>query len=252
MQSVSFSFGNLFEHISYIIKYELLNNTDINDNVQVTINYMGEELKEVSIKGITDNIFTESNYSSIDHYHREDLNEYFNGLLILHLKEDKDLDSPVYYFLNDNYEFKKDEDVVDRIYSKFSDVQINDLDSISLFRFNRQIIYLVNTSERISSVIESYDDIYSYFDKCLEEKEFISYNDYVEDVYHYNMKYSDKALFILQQEKIDVSENEYLAIKLYNAMCDEENNHYFHWDTKMKSNSALILNQARTVIVNSK
>jgi hypothetical protein len=75
---------------------------------------------------------------------------------------------------------------------------------------------------------------------------------YAHNPYHYNMKYSDKALFILQQEKIDVSENEYLAIKLYNAMCDEENNHYFHWDTKMKSNIALILNQARTVIVNSK
>jgi hypothetical protein len=67
----------------------------------------------------------------------------------------------------------------------------------------------------------------------------------------YNMKYSDKALYILQENKIEISQNEYLAIKLYNSMRDEENSHYFNWDNKMDSNIAFVLNQAHTIVNNS-
>jgi len=66
-----------------------------------------------------------------------------------------------------------------------------------------------------------------------------------------NLKYSDRAIYILQQEGIKFSENEYLAIKLYNALCDEENNFYFRRDVELKSKLHIILNQAYQIVNNT-
>jgi hypothetical protein len=67
-----------------------------------------------------------------------------------------------------------------------------------------------------------------------------------------NMKYSDKALYILQQSGIKVSENEFLAIKMYNSLIDEDNNFYFRRDVELKSKLHIILNQAYQIVNNTK
>jgi hypothetical protein len=69
--------------------------------------------------------------------------------------------------------------------------------------------------------------------------------------YHYNMKYSDRAIYTLQSNFIPANENEFLAIKLYNSFFDEENNHYFKWDNRLPSNIAIILNQAYQIVNNT-
>jgi len=67
-----------------------------------------------------------------------------------------------------------------------------------------------------------------------------------------NLKYCDKALFILQQKGFEISENEYLAIKLYNSLMDQENNFYFRRDVEIKSNLHFILNQAHQIVTKAK
>jgi hypothetical protein len=66
-----------------------------------------------------------------------------------------------------------------------------------------------------------------------------------------NIKYSDSSIFTLQKNKITISENEFLSIKLYNSFLDEDNSHYFKYDNKPKSNLYMILNQAHQIINNS-
>ena len=66
-----------------------------------------------------------------------------------------------------------------------------------------------------------------------------------------NFKYSDRAIYVLQQEGIKITENEYLAIKLYNSLCDEENNFYFRRDVELKSKLHIILNQAYQIVNNT-
>lgn len=71
-------------------------------------------------------------------------------------------------------------------------------------------------------------------------------------LYKYNpsvthMRISDRSLFYLQQYGIQVSENEYLAIKLHDGLYEEGNKPYFmtyNKDTELKSNIVHILHQA--------
>jgi len=54
-------------------------------------------------------------------------------------------------------------------------------------------------------------------------------------------------LFYLQNKGIDVTENEYLAIKLHDGLYEEGNKSYFityNKDTELKSNIVHILHQA--------
>ena len=71
-------------------------------------------------------------------------------------------------------------------------------------------------------------------------------------VYKYNpnithMRVSDRSLFYLQKACIEVSENEFLAIKLHDGLYEEANKSYFmtyNKDTELKSNIVYILHQA--------
>ena len=71
-------------------------------------------------------------------------------------------------------------------------------------------------------------------------------------LYKYNpkvthMRISDRSLFYLQQAGIEVTENEYLAIKLHDGLYEEGNKPYFmtyNKDTELKSNIVHILHQA--------
>jgi hypothetical protein len=71
-------------------------------------------------------------------------------------------------------------------------------------------------------------------------------------LYKYNsnithMRISDRSLFYLQQQGIEVTENEYLAIKLHDGLYEEGNKPYFmtyNKDTELKSNIVYILHQA--------
>ena len=71
-------------------------------------------------------------------------------------------------------------------------------------------------------------------------------------LYKYNplvthMRISDRSLFYLQQQGIQVSENEYLAIKLHDGLYEEGNKPYFmtyNKDTELRSNIVHILHQA--------
>lgn len=71
-------------------------------------------------------------------------------------------------------------------------------------------------------------------------------------LYKYNskinhMRISDRSLFYLQQKGIEVTENEYLAIKLHDGLYEEGNKQYFitySKDTELKSNIVHILHQA--------
>jgi hypothetical protein len=193
MQSVSFSFKHLYKNIIYIIKNRLLNNSDVDVNTLVTINYGDDGLNSVSIEGITENIFTEENYSLLDNYQKEDLTEYFNGLLIIHKEADKDLNNLVYYFLTDSSEFNNDSHVVYNIYDN-SDVRINKLDNIVLFKFNEEEIYLTNTSQHSLHTLDQDDFAFPYLSKCLEENSFITYDEYIEDLYSYDIKNLSREL----------------------------------------------------------
>ena len=62
-----------------------------------------------------------------------------------------------------------------------------------------------------------------------------------------HMRISDRSLFYLQQQGIEVTENEYLAIKLHDGLYEEGNKPYFmtyNKDTELKSNIVYILHQA--------
>ena len=71
-------------------------------------------------------------------------------------------------------------------------------------------------------------------------------------VYKYNpnithMRVADRSLFYLQKAGIEVSENEFLAIKLHDGLYEESNKSYFmtyNKDTELKSNIVYILHQA--------
>jgi len=71
-------------------------------------------------------------------------------------------------------------------------------------------------------------------------------------LYKYNskithMRIADRSLFYLQNKGIDVTENEYLAIKLHDGLYEEANKQYFltyNKDTELKSNIVHILHQA--------
>ena len=71
-------------------------------------------------------------------------------------------------------------------------------------------------------------------------------------LYKYNskvthMRIADRSLFYLQQQGIEVTENEYLAIKLHDGLYEEGNKPYFvtyNKDTELKSNIVHILHQA--------
>lgn len=67
-----------------------------------------------------------------------------------------------------------------------------------------------------------------------------------------NFKYSDGSIFLLQSSGITLSENEFMAIKLYGSVCDEENSHYYRFENQPKSNLFRILNQAREIVLNIK
>ena len=62
-----------------------------------------------------------------------------------------------------------------------------------------------------------------------------------------HFRVSDRSLFILQQEGIPVTENEFLAIKLHDSIYEEGNKSYlitYNEDTQIKSNLIHILHQA--------
>ena len=71
-------------------------------------------------------------------------------------------------------------------------------------------------------------------------------------LYKYNpkvthMRISDRSLFYLQQYGIEVTENEYLAIKLHDGLYEEGNKPYFmtyNKDTELKCNLVHILHHA--------
>lgn len=71
-------------------------------------------------------------------------------------------------------------------------------------------------------------------------------------LYKYNskvthMRIADRSLFYLQNKGIEVTENEYLAIKLHDGLYEEGNKPYFmtyNKDTELKSNIVHILHQA--------
>lgn len=71
-------------------------------------------------------------------------------------------------------------------------------------------------------------------------------------LYKYNpkvthMRISDRSLFYLQQAGIEVTENEYLAIKLHDGLYEEGNKPYFmtyNKDTELKCNLVHILHHA--------
>lgn len=71
-------------------------------------------------------------------------------------------------------------------------------------------------------------------------------------VYKYNpnithMRVSDRSLFYLQKAGIEVSENEFLAIKLHDGLYEEANKSYYmtyNKDTELRSNIVFILHQA--------
>lgn len=71
-------------------------------------------------------------------------------------------------------------------------------------------------------------------------------------LYKYNpnithMRVSDRSLFYLQKAGIEVSENEFLAIKLHDGLYEESNKSYYityNKDTELKSNITYILHQA--------
>jgi len=61
------------------------------------------------------------------------------------------------------------------------------------------------------------------------------------------MRISDRSLFVLQMNNIEVSENEFLAIKLHDGLYEEANKAYYityNKDTELRSNIAYILHQA--------
>ena len=62
-----------------------------------------------------------------------------------------------------------------------------------------------------------------------------------------HMRISDRSLFVLQKYGIEVTENEYLAIKLHDGLYEEGNKPYYityNKDTELRSNIAYILHQA--------
>lgn len=71
-------------------------------------------------------------------------------------------------------------------------------------------------------------------------------------MYNYNpnvshMRIADRSLFVLHKYGIEVSENEYLAIKLHDGLYEEANKAYYityNKDTELRSNIAYILHQA--------
>lgn len=71
-------------------------------------------------------------------------------------------------------------------------------------------------------------------------------------MYNYNpnvshMRIADRSLFLLHKYGIEVSENEYLAIKLHDGLYEEANKAYYityNKDTELRSNIAYILHQA--------
>lgn len=71
-------------------------------------------------------------------------------------------------------------------------------------------------------------------------------------MYNYNpelthMRIADRSLYVLQSHGIQVSENEYLGIKLHDGLYEEANKPYYITygkDTELRSNIAYILHQA--------
>ncbi len=85
-----------------------------------------------------------------------------------------------------------------------------------------------------------------------EDKEYYVDNDsqwHIEkrgEIYKFNdklgfMKIQDRSLYILQQLGVELTENEYLAIKTHNGIYDESNKQYFSFSNGMKITLPYIL-----------
>jgi hypothetical protein len=62
-----------------------------------------------------------------------------------------------------------------------------------------------------------------------------------------HMRIAERSLFVLQKYGIQVSENEFLAIRLHDGLYEEANKQYYityNKDTELRSNIAYILHQA--------
>ena len=62
-----------------------------------------------------------------------------------------------------------------------------------------------------------------------------------------HMRIAERSLFVLQKYNIQVSENEFLAIRLHDGLYEEANKQYYityNKDTELRSNIAYILHQA--------
>jgi hypothetical protein len=62
-----------------------------------------------------------------------------------------------------------------------------------------------------------------------------------------HMRIAERSLFVLQKYSIQVSENEFLAIRLHDGLYEEANKQYYitySKDTELRSNIAYILHQA--------
>jgi hypothetical protein len=62
-----------------------------------------------------------------------------------------------------------------------------------------------------------------------------------------HMRIAERSLFVLQKYSIQVSENEFLAIRLHDGLYEEANKQYYityNKDTELRSNIAYILHQA--------
>lgn len=62
-----------------------------------------------------------------------------------------------------------------------------------------------------------------------------------------HMRIAERSLFVLQSYGIQVSENEFLAIRLHDGLYEEANKQYYityNKDTELRSNIAFILHQA--------
>jgi hypothetical protein len=125
--------------------------------------------------------------------------------------------------------------VLDRVWDKFGQTKNYTIEELVFSAIshdlgklgtNEQPFYIPNTSQWH---IDNQGAYYKYNDKVT------------------HMRHSDRSLYTLQQFRIAMSENEYLAIKLHDGMFEESNKAYYvtyNVESQIKSNLIYILHQA--------
>lgn len=177
MKTVIINSSDLYEKIYTIISSAF--SKDIS-NLKLTLNYDENDLS-VDIEDTTSNLFNSEEYSKLIDRTKVIVFDYFFGLTYLQI------DEKVTDFISLDISYM-DEELIDSV---FSDYSLKDYDTICAYEFSNNssynLVFINNYNDVEEDDITSSDTAYKYIELCINRNELISYTEWVDENYSYEI-----------------------------------------------------------------